>query len=152
MADQQTAQPVFQIQRIYLKDSSLEQPNSPQILLEQAQPQVDVNLQLQAEPFADGLYEVAVTATVNAKVGDKTLFLVEAKEAGIFEIRNIPEEQLQPIIAIACPQMVYPYLRAVVADLITRAGFPPVHLQEVNFQAMYEAQRAQQANGQQPNA
>ncbi|TAK83062.1 MAG: protein-export chaperone SecB [Aquabacterium sp.] len=156
MADQQTAQPVFQIQRIYLKDASLEQPNSPKVLLEQVQPQIDVNLQLQAETFGDGsLYEVSVTATVNAKVGDKTLFLVEAKEAGIFEIRNIPQEQLEPIVGIACPQMVYPYLRAVVADLITRAGFPPVHLQEVNFQAMYEAQRAQQAaaaNGSQPNA
>ncbi len=105
---------------------------------------IDVNLNLSAAPFADGLYEVAVTATVTAKVNDKTLFLVEAKQAGIFEIRNIPEEQLQPIIAIACPQIVYPYLRAVVSDIITRAGFPPVHLTEVNFQAMYEAQRAQQ--------
>lgn len=144
MADEQANQPVFQIQRIYVKDLSLEQPNAPQILLEQAQPQVDVNLNLSAAPFADGLYEVAVTATVTAKVNDKTLFLVEAKQAGIFEIRNIPEEQLQPIIAIACPQIVYPYLRAVVSDIITRAGFPPVHLTEVNFQAMYEAQRAQQ--------
>ncbi|WP_374593528.1 protein-export chaperone SecB [Aquabacterium sp.] len=144
MADDQVNQPVFQIQRIYVKDLSLEQPNAPQILLEQAQPQVDVNLNLSAAPFADGLYEVAVTATVTAKVNDKTLFLVEAKQAGIFEIRNIPEEQLQPIIAIACPQIVYPYLRAVVSDIITRAGFPPVHLNEVNFQAMYEAQRAQQ--------
>ncbi len=143
MADEQN-QPVFQIQRIYVKDLSLEQPNAPQILLEQAQPQVDVNLNLAAAPFADGLYEVAVTATVTAKVNDKTLFLVEAKQAGIFEIRNIPDEQLQPIIAIACPQIVYPYLRAVVSDIITRAGFPPVHLTEVNFQAMYEAQRAQQ--------
>jgi preprotein translocase subunit SecB len=144
MADEQANQPVFQIQRIYVKDLSLEQPNAPQILLEQAQPQVDVNLNLSAAPFAEGLYEVAVTATVTAKVNDKTLFLVEAKQAGIFEIRNIPEDQLQPIIAIACPQIVYPYLRAVVSDIITRAGFPPVHLTEVNFQAMYEAQRAQQ--------
>lgn len=146
MADQQAnAQPHFQIQRVYLKDASLEQPNSPQILLEQAQPQVDVNLNLQGQPFAEGLYEVAVTATVTTKVGDKVLFLVEAKQAGIFEIRNIPDEQLQPILAIACPGIVYPYLRATVADIITRAGFPPVHLTEVNFQAMFEAQRAQQA-------
>ena len=103
--------PVFQIQRIYLKDLSLEQPNSPQILLEQSQPQVDINLALGAEPVADGIYEVTVTATVTTKVKDKTLFLVEAKQAGIFEIRNIPEEQLQPIIGIACPGIVYPYLR-----------------------------------------
>jgi len=141
--DNQT--PVFQIQRIYLKDLSLEQPNSPQILLEQAQPQVDINLGLNAEPVADGIYEVAVTATVTTKVNDKVLFLVEAKQAGIFEIRNIPEDQLQPIIGIACPGIVYPYLRAVVSDLCTRAGFPPVILSEVNFQAMFEAQRAQAA-------
>lgn len=139
--------PVFQIQRIYLKDLSLEQPNSPQILLEQQQPQVDVALALAAEPVADGIYEVAVTATVTTKIGDKTLFLVEAKQAGIFELRNIPEDQLQPIIGIACPQIVYPYLRAIVSDVCTRAGFPPVLLSEVNFQAMYEAQHAQQAGG-----
>src|SRR5947207_4972189 len=147
MADD-NKQPVFQIQRIYLKDLSLEQPNSPQILLEQAQPQVDINLSLTAEPVADSIYEVSVTATVTTKVGDKVLFLVEAKQAGIFEIRNIPEDQLQPIIGIACPGIVYPYLRAIVSDVCTRAGFPPVILSEVNFQAMFEAQRAQQA---QPN-
>ena len=146
MADD-NQQPVFNIQRIYLKDLSLEQPNSPQILLEQAQPQVDINLSLAAEPVADGVYEVAVTATVTTKVSDKVLFLVEAKQAGIFEIRNIPDDQLQPIIGIACPGIVYPYLRAIVSDVCTRAGFPPVVLSEVNFQAMFEAQRAQAANG-----
>ena len=141
--------PVFQIQRMYLKDLSLEQPNSPQILLEQQQPQVDINLGLGAESVADGIYEVSVTATVTTKIGDKVLFLVEAKQAGIFEIRNIPEDQLQPIIGIACPGIVYPYLRAIVSDVCTRAGFPPVLLSEVNFQAMYEAQQAQNAG--QPN-
>jgi preprotein translocase subunit SecB len=144
MADD-NQQPVFNIQRIYLKDLSLEQPNSPQILLEQSQPQVDINLSLAAEPVAEGVYEVAVTATVTTKVNDKVLFLVEAKQAGIFEIRNIPEDQLQPIIGIACPGIVYPYLRAIVSDVCTRAGFPPVTLSEVNFQAMFEAQRAQTA-------
>lgn len=139
-------QPVFQIQRLYVKDLSLEQPNSPQILLEQGQPQVDINLSLGAEPVAVGVYEVTVTATVTTKIADKVLFLVEAKQAGIFEIRNIPEEQLQPIIGIACPGIVYPYLRAIVSDVCTRAGFPPVILSEVNFQAMYEAQRAAQQN------
>jgi len=144
MADE-TQTPVFQIQRIYLKDMSLEQPNSPQILLEQVQPKVDINLGLAANPVSDGIYEVCVTATVTTKVNDKTLFLVEAKQAGIFEIRNIPEDQLQPIIGIACPQIIYPYLRAVVSDICTRAGFPPVLLAEVNFQAMFEAQQQQQA-------
>ncbi|MBC7991983.1 MAG: protein-export chaperone SecB [Rhizobacter sp.] len=153
MADDNTT-PVFQIQRVYLKDLSLEQPNSPQILLEQAQPQVDINLALAANPVTDGIYEVSVTATVTTTVADKTLFLVEAKQAGIFEIRNIPDDQMQPIIGIACPQIIYPYLRAIVSDVCTRAGFPPVVLAEVNFQAMYEAQQQQQAaagNGAQPS-
>jgi preprotein translocase subunit SecB len=151
MADDAT--PVFQIQRMYLKDLSLEQPNSPQILLEQAQPQVDINLQMGGSNIADGIFEVTVTATVTAKVKDKTLFLVEAKQAGIFEIRNVPEEQKQGILSIVCPQMIYPYLRAIVSDVCTRAGFPPILLTEVNFQAMFEAQRDQleaaaaQANG-----
>jgi preprotein translocase subunit SecB len=137
--------PVFQIQRMYLKDLSLEQPNSPQILLEQAQPQVDINLAMGANTVADGIYEVTVTGTVTTKVGDKVLFLVEAKQAGIFEIRNVPQEQLQGIISIVCPQMIYPYLRAIVSDVCTRAGFPPILLTEVNFQAMFEAQQQQQA-------
>ena len=137
---EQNLQPSFSIQRIYLKDLSLELPNAPQILLEQGQPQVDVQLNLHAEPVVEGIYEIAVTATVTAKVNDKVLFLVEAKQAGLFEIRNVPEDQLQPIIAIACPQIVYPYLRGNVADVIQRAGFPPVHLAEINFQAMYQQQ------------
>ena len=135
--------PLFQIQRIYLKDLSLEQPNSPKILLEQGQPQVEINLGVGAEPISEGIYEVTVTATVTTKVNDRVLFLVEAKQGGIFEIRNIPEDQLQPIIGIACPGIVYPYLRAIVSDVCTRAGSPPVTLSEVNFQAMFEAQRAQ---------
>lgn len=143
MADEPT--PVFQIQRMYLKDLSLEQPNSPKILLEQQQPQVDINLAMGAEGVADGIFEVTVTATVTTKVQDKVLFLVEAKQAGIFEIRNVPQEQMQGIISIVCPQMIYPYLRAIVSDVCTRAGFPPILLTEVNFQAMFEAQQAQQA-------
>jgi preprotein translocase subunit SecB len=143
MAEEQT--PVFQIQRMYLKDLSLEQPNSPQILLEQQQPQVDINLAMGAEGVADGVFEVTVTATVTTKVKDKVLFLVEAKQAGIFEIRNVPQEQMQGIISIVCPQMIYPYLRAIVSDVCTRAGFPPILLTEVNFQAMFEAQQQAQA-------
>ena len=137
--------PVFQIQRIYLKEASLEQPNSPAILLEQAQPSVDIQLGVEAQPAADGVYEIAVTATVQTKIEDKTVFLVECKQAGIFEIRNVPQDQMGPIMGIACPQIVYPYLRGNVADAITRAGFPPVHLAEINFQAMYEQQQAQAA-------
>ena len=119
--------PVFQIQRMYLKDLSLEQPNSPQILLEQEQPQVDINLGIDAEPVADGIFEVTVTATVTTKVKDKVLFLVEAKQAGIFEIRNVPDEQMQGIISIVCPQMIYPYLRAIVSDVVHARRLPADH-------------------------
>ena len=142
MADQD---PVFQIQRVYLKEASLEQPNSPAILLEQEQPSVDIQLGVEATPVADGIFEVAVTATVQTKIKEKTVFLVEAKQAGIFEIRNLAEDQMGQIMGIACPQIVYPYLRGNVADLIQRAGFPPVHLSEINFQAMYEQQRSEAA-------
>ena len=139
MAEQDT--PVFQIQRVYLKDMSLEQPNSPAILLEQQQPAVEISLGVNAENVADGIFEITVTATVQTKIKEKTVFLVEAKQAGIFEVRNIPEDQMGAIMGIACPQIVYPYLRGNVADVINRAGFPPVHLAEINFQAMYEQQQ-----------
>jgi preprotein translocase subunit SecB len=137
--------PVFQIQRVYLKEASMEQPNSPAILLEQEQPSVDIQLGIEANPVAEGVFEVSVTATVHTKIKDKTVFLVEVKQAGIFEVRNLPEDQMGPIMGIACPQIVYPYLRGNVADMIQRSGFPPVHLSEINFQAMYEQQQSQAA-------
>jgi preprotein translocase subunit SecB len=132
--------PVFQIQRVYLKDMSLEQPNSPEILMQQEQPSVDIQLGVETKPVVDGIFEVTVTATVHTKIDDKTVFMVEAKQAGIFEVRNIDPEQIGSILGIACPQIVYPYLRGNVADVIQRAGFPPVHLAEINFQAMYQQQ------------
>jgi preprotein translocase subunit SecB len=144
MADAQ-ADPVFQIQRIYLKDVSLEQPNSPAILLDQSQPQVDIQLAVGSEQVADGMFEATVLATVHTKIGDKTVFLVEAKQAGIFEIRNLPDEQMGQVLGMACPQILYPYLRGNVADVVQRAGFPPVHLAEINFQMLYQQQLEQQA-------
>ena len=144
MADTDNA-PLFSIQRLYLKDLSLEQPNSPQVLLEQGQPQVEINLGLGAEVVAESVYEVTVTATVTTTINDKTMFLVEAKYGGIFEIRNIAEPTLRQLLGINCPGIIYPYLRAVVSDICTRAGFPPVVLSEVNFQAMFEAQQAEAA-------
>lgn len=143
MADQQ--EPVFQIQRVYLKEASLEQPNSPAILLQNEQPAVDIQLGVEAQPIAEGVFEVSVTATVQTKIADKTVFLVEAKQSGIFEIRNLSEQQMGPIVGVVCPQIVFPYLRGNVADLVQRAGFPPVHLQEINFQALYEQQQGQAA-------
>jgi preprotein translocase subunit SecB len=119
---------------------SLEQPNSPEILMQQEQPSVDIQLGVETKPVVEGIFEVTVTATVHTKIQDKTVFMVEAKQAGIFEVRNIDPEQLGSILGIACPQIVYPYLRGNVADVIQRAGFPPVHLAEINFQAMYQQQ------------
>jgi len=142
MADQE---PVFSIQRVYLKEASLEQPNSPAILLEREQPAVEISLSFGAENIGEDAYEVTVTATVQAKIKDKTVFLAECKQAGIFEVRNIPADQIDPLLGIVCPQIVYPYLRGNVADLIQRAGFPPVHLAELNFQQMYEQRKAAQA-------
>jgi preprotein translocase subunit SecB len=135
--------PVFQIQRVYLKEASLEQPNSPGILTRQDQPGVDIQIGVEATPLAEGVFEVAVTATVHTTLEDKTVFLVEAKQAGIFEIRNIPQEQMNPVLSVACPQIIYPYLRGNVADLVQRAGFPPVHLNEINFESMYQQNLAQ---------
>ncbi len=142
MSEQQG--PIFQIQRVYLKGASLEQPNSPAILLEQEAPTVDIQLGVNAGPVAEGIFEVTITATVQTKIKDKTVFLAELTQAGIFEIRNLPQEQMGQVMGIACPQIVYPYLRGNVADLIQRGGFPPVHLAEINFQAMYEQQQQQQ--------
>jgi preprotein translocase subunit SecB len=137
MADD-NQQPVFQIQSIYLKDLSLEQPNSPAIFLEQEAPNMDVSVDVSAQALAEGVYEATVTITLTAKIKDKIAFLVEGKQAGIFEARNIPEDQLDPLLGIGCPNVIYPYLRANIADMITRAGFPPVHLAEINFEMFYQ--------------
>jgi preprotein translocase subunit SecB len=135
--------PVFSIQRMYVKDMAMEQPNAPQILMAREQPQVSVDLGLSAEGIDDGFFEVCVNATVHAIVEEKTLFRVTAKQAGIFEIRNLPDDQIEAIVGVACPQMIYPYLRSTVSDACTRGGFPPVTLAEVNFRAMFEARKAE---------
>lgn len=145
MADE-NLQPIFQIRRVYLKDLSLEQPNSPAIFLEETPPTMEVAVELDADALSDGMFESTVTLTVTAKIGDKVAFLVECKQAGIFEVRNIPEDQIDSLIWIGCPNIVYPYLRSNIADAITRAGFPPLHLSEINFEAMYQQRlQAQQA-------
>lgn len=143
MSEENQQPPVFQIQRVYLKDMSLEQPNSPSIFLEQDVPQIEVSLDVGAETLADSIYEASVTITITAKVKDKVAFLVEGKQAGIFEVRGVPADQMEPLLGIGCPNIIYPYLRANIADVITRAGFPPVHLAEINFEAFY--QQRQQA-------
>lgn len=140
-------EPVFNIQRVYLKDMSMEQPNSPQIFLEQDQPAVDINIGIEQAQLGEGIFEVAVTSTITAKIKDKTLFLVECKQAGIFEVSGFPADQIGPILGVNCPQILYPYLRAQLSDLIVRGGFPPVVLNEINFAGIYAAQLEQQAQG-----
>jgi len=134
--------PVFQVQHIYLKDASLEMPNAPLVFLENENPKVDVQLEVSDAPVVEALHEVVVRVTVTAKVKDKVLFLVEGKQAGIFEIRNLPAEQRPPVLGIVCPGIVYPYLRASIADLISRTGLPPIHLAEINFEAFYQQRLA----------
>ena len=137
--------PAFSLQRVYLKDLSLEMPNAPHIFLEQETPTVEIALNVGGERLAETVFEASVRATVTTKINDKVLYLVEASQAGIFEIANIPEEQLDPLLGIVCPSMLFPYLRANIADAINRTSLPPLHLADVNFQALYEQNAAAQA-------
>ncbi|MBV6306840.1 protein-export chaperone SecB [Candidimonas humi] len=157
MADQDTntqqdsQDPSFSLQRTYVKDVSLEMPNAPQIFLEQDTPSVEVSINVSGQQLADTVYECTVTSTVTTRISDKVLYLIEATQAGIFEASNIPAEQLDPLLGIVCPTMLYPYLRANVADLINRTSLPPLHLAEVNFQALYEQRISQMAEEQGKN-
>lgn len=143
----ETDQPIFSIEKIYVKDLSLEAPHAPQIFLEREQPQVEVGLQSEANGLGDGVFEVVLTVTVTAKQGEKTQFLVEAAQAGIFQIRNVPDEELEPVMSIACPNILFPYVRETVSDIINRAGFQPILLAPVNFETLYR-QRLEQAQAQ----
>jgi preprotein translocase subunit SecB len=137
-------QPAFSIEKIYVKDLSLEVPGAPQVFLQADQPQVEVQLGQSSQPVQEGVYEVAIKVVVTAKAGDKTLFLVEAEQAAIFQIRNIPEAEMGPVLGIVCPNILFPYARETVSDLVTRAGFPPVLLAPINFEALYQQRLAEQ--------
>lgn len=147
----QNEQPVFKIEKLYVKDLSLEVPNAPAIYLDPTSPGINVDLSTQATAVGEGFFEVALTVTVTAKIaeGDKTVFLVEACQAGIFQIRNIPNEEIEPILMIGCANILFPYARETISDAVTRAGFQPVMLAPVNFEGMYEA-RQQELAAQQP--
>ena len=142
---EQNAQPVFAIEKLYVKDLSVEVPNAPEIFLERDAPEIQVQLQNNGTGIGDGLFEVALTVTVTAKRGENTTFLVEVTQAGIFQIRNVPDEEVEPVVAIACPNILFPYAREAVSDIITRAGFQPVLLAPVNFEALYRQRQEQQA-------
>jgi preprotein translocase subunit SecB len=150
MADTQPQQASFQIEKIYAKDISLEIPNAPQVFTEQVQPQLEVQIATAISNFAESFYEVTVSATVTAKAGERTVFLAEAVQAGIFSLRNVPQQELDPLLGIGCPTIVFPYLRETISDLITRGGFPPVLLSPVSFEALYMQRQQQQGNGSKP--
>ncbi len=145
----ESLQPMFAIERIYIKDLSVEVPNAPEVFSEQQAPKIDVNIQSNARAVQDGLFEVVLTITLNAKVNDKSMFLVEAAQAGVFQIRNIPQQDMGPILGIACPNTLFPYVRETISSVTSRAGFPPVVLAPMSFEAIYQQQLAQQ---QQPQA
>jgi preprotein translocase subunit SecB len=139
-------QPVFNMDKIYVKDISLEIPHAPQIFLQQETPQIEVQLHSQANALDEGVYEVVVTTTVTAKLADsKVMFLIEAKQAGIFQVRNVPNDELEPILAVMCPNILFPFLREVVSDVSVRGGFAPVMLTPINFEILYQQQKQQLA-------
>ena len=142
---EQNDQPVFAIEKLYVKDLSVEVPNAPEIFLEREQPQVEIQLNTGGRGIGDGVFEVILTVTVTAKFEDKTVFLVEVGQGGIFRIQNVPDEQLEPLIAVACPNILFPYAREAVSDAVARAGFQPIILQPVNFECMYMQRLQQQA-------
>src|SRR5438128_12504494 len=143
MSEPQNNQPLFSIEKVYVKDLSLEIPNAPNVFLEREAPTVDIQLHHNSSAVEDGVYQTVLTVTVTAKVKEKTLFLVEAAQAGIFVARNIPPGELEAVLAIACPNILFPYVREVISDTVVRAGFPPVILSPVNFEAIYATQRQQ---------
>jgi preprotein translocase subunit SecB len=147
-ATQPSQQPVFAIEKIYVKDLSLEIPNAPHIYLERDNPQIDLQMHCESSNVSEDVFQTTITMTVTAKLKEKTMFLVEATQAGIFRIRNVSEEDIKPVLGIGCPNILYPYLRETISDIVTRAGFPPVLLNPVNFEALYQQQ--QQLQQQQP--
>lgn len=142
---EQNVQPVFSLDKIYVKDLSLEVPNAPQIFLNREQPNIELNISFNTEQIEEGVYQTVLHAVVNAKIGEQQMFLVEADQAGIFQLRNIPNEQIDLIQNIECPNMLFPYLRETVTDITTRAGFLPVVLAPINFAYLYQQKQAQEA-------
>jgi len=146
-ASPEQAQPTFNIEKLYIKDLSLEVPHAPSIYLEREAPQIDLQLHSEYSAIDQGIYEVLITITLTAKLGsqDKVMFLIEAKQAGIFRVQNIPKEDMESVLAVVCPNILYPYIREVVTDVSVRAGFAPVLLNPVNFEALYQQQKAHAA-------
>lgn len=150
---EQENQPGFGIEKLYIKDASIEVPNAPQIFTERSAPQVNVELANSAQKLDDGIFEAAIKVTVTAKIGDKTAFLIEVTQSGIFAVRNVPDENLEVILGVTCPNILFPYAREAISDMVIRAGFAPVLLNPINFEALFMQQKQQQAEnaGAKPN-
>lgn len=146
-ASPEQTQPTFNIEKLYVKDLSLEVPHAPSIFLERANPQIDMQLHTEHSAIDEGIYEVAITVTLTAKLAeqDKIMFLIEVQQAGIFHVRNIPPLELESVLGVVCPNILYPYIREVVTDASVRAGFAPVLLNPINFEALYQQQKEQAA-------
>jgi preprotein translocase subunit SecB len=149
--EENNQQPIFKIEKLYVKDLSLEVPNAPAIFLEQEAPSINVELGTQISGVGENLFETTLKVTVTAKIeaSDKVVFLVEAAQSGIFQVRNVPQEDLEPILMIGGANVLFPYIREVISDAITRSGFQPFLLAPMNFEAMYAARQAEMA-AQQP--
>jgi preprotein translocase subunit SecB len=142
---EQNNQPIFSLDKIFVKDISLEVPHAPQVFLNREQPNIELNISFNTTAVEDGVYLTVLHAVVDAKIGDQQMFLVEVDQAGIFQLRNIPADQMDLIQNIECPNMLFPYLREAVTDLTTRAGFLPVVLAPINFAFLYQQKQAQLA-------
>lgn len=148
--EQQNAEPKFAIQRIYVKDISFEAPNSPAAFTEKWEPKLNVELNSQTNQLNEGLFEVVLNVTVTAKLGEKVAYLVEVQQAGIFELAGFPEEQMGHMINSFCPNILFPYAREAVSDMINRGSFPQVNLAPVNFDAIYAEHLQNSAETEEP--
>jgi preprotein translocase subunit SecB len=155
-APQPNLQPTFAIEKIYLKDLSVEVPNAPEIFTEREAPTVDVDINSNAREVQTGIFEVVLKVTITAKTKDKSMFLVEVAQAGLFQIRNVPPQDMGPLLGVACPNTLFPYVRETISTVTARAGFPPVVLAPMSFEGIYQQQlerqmQAAQAAGAKPN-
>jgi len=147
----QAQQPGFALEKLYLKDASVEVPNAPEIFTNREAPKIGIELNNTAKPLADGFYDVSLQVTVTSKQDDKVAFLVEVVQSGIFQINNIPEEGIEMVLAITCPNILFPFAREVVSDMVTKAGFQPVLLNPINFESLYLQQKEEQASKEKNN-
>ncbi len=138
--------PTFSIEKLYVKDLSLEVPGAPAVFKQQGAPQIEITMNNTAQVIEGDHYEVLVRATVTAKIKEATIFLVEASQGGVFHIRNLSGEPLEMTLGIAAPNIIFPYLRETISEAVSKAGFPPVILQPMNFEAVYRARKEEQAS------